>query len=147
MTSEVVETVVDMHTYLVNFGEWFLAEWQGWVSPDGHKVEIVASDHNNSAYDIIEKQYPDWDWENDRRFQIDLGGQQLPYAPKALEYKGWVRVAEDGTYSVWNLREPAKSTLIELLSALPPDTEVAIDLDGLNTYRKGTAEEVLRELM
>ncbi len=99
---------------------------QGWVSPNGkffpltkNKVLGLYGNHDHKASELLAKFYPKWRYEKDNDFTFSSG---VVYATKALEYRGWVRVASDNQYSVWSINDPftgrMRKNLADLIAGL-----------------------------
>ena len=111
--------------------------FRGWVSPSGRRF-LTSGDHRVHAAKLLRKYYRRWKWEK----EFIAGG--IPYPVAALEDKNWVRVACTGAYSAARRNKKTLSTLIELVSELPPDHEVVVDF-GQDWWR-GTARKFLDEI-
>ncbi len=98
--------------------------------------------HDSHADRLLKKYYSNWNWESSKSFQ--LGG--VWYADLALQYKGWIRVVDNGIYSIYKLTPQIKSILIEILSELPPSHVVYLDMEVGRSIRRSTAREVLEFL-
>ena len=110
-----------------------LDQFRGWISPSGERIEIGDLDHADIAERILRKQYSDWDWEKEERFK-EKGPLCVPI--EALEYKGWVRVVWPGSYSVYEISGNARDTLIELISQLPPNQTVYVDVQKGTRFQR-----------
>lgn len=95
----------------------------GWVNPNGrffklnkNKILKMYENHDLTAKSLLSKFYPEWKWQDDFR----LYG--APYASKALEFKGWIRVAGEEQYSTWSIKDPftgrMRRNLADLIAGL-----------------------------
>lgn len=102
---------------------------KGWVSPMGEIFSIGPNGfwpgpedtfiqyHEGAAEKLVAKFYPG--------LEIAL----WHCCPELLQ-RGWVRAYADGYYEVWSF-ERSKRVLLDLVSALKPESNVTIDiLDG-----------------
>lgn len=127
------------NTIVTNLLEGF----RGWVSPSGQQLETGSGeDHGNHADRILDRAYPAWEWERSKRFTE----QGVSYPTIALEYKGWIRVVDDGIYSVYKLTPAVVSSLEELINEIEDDTPVIIGVAKGRSLPRSPKEEALRWL-
>ena len=114
---------------------------RGWQSPEGtHYNTSEGEDHGDHADRLLDKFYPDWRWEEDKRFEH----QGAVFASAALEYKGWLRIVCDGVYSLYVMKRPALDNLIEQVQELHPSQRVIVDVESGRGFT-GAAFEFLLE--
>lgn len=114
--------------------------FRGWIDPDGeryHTIELAT--HDDHAELLLKRFYPKWRWEDDPR----CGEGSVIYASWALEVKGWLRVVCPGSYSLWELRGPAKDNLIDLVADLDEDQALHVGLLKGGRFPYRTAGEFL----
>jgi len=130
--------------FVQSLKEEFTNHFRGWISPDGREFNSDdGGTHSSHAHRLLQKFYPNWKWESLRTFQQS----GVIYADLALEYKGWIRVVDNGIYSIYKMTPQIKSILIELLSELPNNYPVKMDIeDGRSIGGRSTAREVLNLL-
>lgn len=120
-----------------------LEGFRGWVSPSGQQLETDSGeDHGNHADRILDRAYPAWEWERSKRFTE----QGVSYPTSALEYKGWIRVVDDGIYSVYKITPATVSSLEELINGIDDNTPVTIGVVKGRSLHRSTKEEALRWL-
>ena len=123
-----------------------LEGFRGWVSPSGDQlISGEGEDHGSHADRILNKQYPSWDWSRSKRFT--RGG--VSYASDALEYRGWIRVVDDGIYTTYKLTPDTIYQLEQLIAEIDDDTPVMIGLvkgPGLRQTSKEKALEWLNSI-
>jgi GNAT superfamily N-acetyltransferase len=125
--------------------EEIINHFRGWISPNGEEFNTDdGGTHDSHANQLLRKFYPNWHWESVKQFQS--GG--AVFAEAALLYKGWIRVVDNGIYSVYKITPTIKSTLIELISDLPDKHKVRLDVEvGSRKTWSSTAKEVLDWLL
>ncbi len=119
-----------------------LEGFRGFISPDGEQVEIdPGADHGQAASGLLDTHHFGWNWEDDERFE----DQGVIYATPALLSKGWLRIVDDGIYSVWELSGPALDHVTMEVSDLHPADKVILDVESTGDYVQTTAGDFLEK--
>ena len=119
------------------------AGFRGFVSPQGEKFSAQkGEDHNDLANRLLRKFHKNENYENDE----EANENGVYFANTSLEIRDWVRVVDDGLYSVWRLNYVTLNRLKDLLSELPDNHQCMLGISIGDKLLKGTATELLEKL-